>query len=252
MNINGKTAIVTGGASGLGEATVLRLAKAGANVVIVDLQEDLGKALEAKLGDKALFVKANVTSVEDVQAVVKAATDKFGGIHILLNTAGIAKPGKTVGKQGALPLESFAMVVNVNLIGTFNVISQVAAAMAKNEAIDDEKGVIINVSSIAAYDGQVGQAAYSASKGGVMAMTLPISKDLARDKIRVNTIAPGVFNTPMMAKMPEAGRKALEAVVPHPKRLGEPDEFAMLVEQIVLNPYINSENIRCDGGIRMV
>lgn len=252
MNINGKTAIVTGGASGLGEATVLRLAKAGANVVIVDLQEDLGKALEAKLGAKALFVKANVTSVEDVQAVVKAAADKFGDIHILLNTAGIAKPGRTVGKQGALPLESFAMVVNVNLIGTFNVISQVAAAMAKNEAIDDEKGVIINVSSIAAYDGQVGQAAYSASKGGVMAMTLPISKDLARDKIRVNTIAPGVFNTPMMAKMPEAGRKALEAVVPHPKRLGEPDEFAMLVEQIVLNPYINSENIRCDGGIRMV
>lgn len=252
MNISGKTAIVTGGASGLGEASVLRLANAGANVVIVDLQEDLGQALAAKLGDKALFVKANVTSVDDVKAVCQAAVDKFGGVHILLNTAGIAKPGKTIGKEGPLPLENFALVVNVNLIGTFNVISQVAAVMAKNEAVDDEKGVIINVSSIAAYDGQVGQAAYSASKGGVMAMTLPISKDLARDKIRVNTIAPGVFDTPMMAKMPEAGRKALEAVVPHPKRLGKPDEFAMLVEQIVVNPYINSENLRCDGGIRMV
>jgi 3-hydroxyacyl-CoA dehydrogenase/3-hydroxy-2-methylbutyryl-CoA dehydrogenase len=252
MKINGKTAVITGGASGLGEATATRLYNAGANVVIVDLNEELGNAVVKKLGDKAIFVKANVTSVDDAKAICKAAVDKFGGINILINTAGIAKPGKTVGKEGPLPLETFVMVINVNLIGTFNVLSQVAAVMAKNEVQDDEKGVIINVSSIAAYDGQMGQAAYSASKGAVMAMTLPIAKDLARDKIRVNTIAPGVFDTPMMAKMPEAGRKALEAFVPHPKRLGNPDEFAMLAEQIVVNSYINAECIRCDGGIRMI
>ena len=252
MKINGKTAVITGGASGLGEATATRLYNAGANVVIVDLNEELGNAVVKKLGAKAIFVKANVTSADDAKAICKAAVAKFGGINILINTAGIAKPGKTVGKEGPLPLETFAMVINVNLIGTFNVLSQVAAVMAKNEVQDDEKGVIINVSSIAAYDGQMGQAAYSASKGAVMAMTLPIAKDLARDKIRVNTIAPGVFNTPMMAKMPEAGRKALEAFVPHPKRLGNPDEFAMLAEQIVVNSYINAECIRCDGGIRMI
>jgi len=251
MIISGKTAVVTGGASGLGEATALRLHAAGANIVIVDLNEELGNALVAKLGNKAIFVKANVASVVDAKAVCKAAVDKFGAIHILINTAGIAKPGRTVGKEGPLPLEDFAMVVNVNLIGTFNVLSNVAAVMAKNTADDNEKGVIVNVSSIAAYDGQVGQAAYSASKGAVMAMTLPIARDLARDGIRVNTIAPGVFNTPMMARMPEAGRAALCAVVPFPKRLGLPDEFAMLAEQIVVNGYINGESIRCDGAIRM-
>lgn len=252
MKITGKTAIVTGGASGLGEATALRLYNAGANVVIVDLQEELGEALAAKMGDRGIFVKANVTSVDDVRAVCKAAVDKFGGVQILANIAGIAKPAKVVGKEGPLDLAVFANVINVNLIGTFNVLSNVAALMQKGEGEDGEKGVIINVSSIAAYDGQVGQASYSASKGGVMAMTLPIAKELARDGIRVNTIAPGIFETPMMAKMPEKGRQALCAMVPWPKRLGEPDEFAMLVEQIVVNKYINGETIRCDAGIRMI
>jgi len=252
MEIYGKTAIVTGGASGLGEATALRLYNAGANVVIVDLQEKLGEALAAKMGDRGIFVKADITSVDDVRAVCKAAVDKFGGVQILANIAGVAKPAKVVGKEGPLDLSVFAMVVNVNLIGTFNVLSNVAVLMQKGEGEDEEKGVIINVSSIAAYDGQVGQASYSASKGGVMAMTLPIAKELARDGIRVNTIAPGIFETPMMAKMPEKGRQALCAMVPWPKRLGEPDEFAMLVEQIVVNKYINGETIRCDAGIRMI
>lgn len=252
MKISGKTAIVTGGASGLGEATATRLYNAGANVVIVDLQEDLGKALAAKLGDRAIFVKANVTSVEEIQAVCKAAIDKFGAIHILMNTAGIARPGKVLTKEGPSDLELFKSVVNVNLIGTFNVIGQAAAQMVKNDGEDGEKGVIINVSSIAAYDGQIGQPAYSASKGGVTAMTLPIAKELSREGIRVNTIVPGIFETPMMAKMPEKGRQALCAMVPFPKRLGNPDEFAMMVEQIVVNSYINAENIRVDAGIRMI
>jgi 3-hydroxyacyl-CoA dehydrogenase/3-hydroxy-2-methylbutyryl-CoA dehydrogenase len=252
MKISGKTAIVTGGASGLGEATAVRFYNAGANVVIVDLQEELGQALAAKLGDRAIFVKGNITSVEDVQAFIKAAVDKFGAVHILANIAGIAKPGKVLGKEGPLYINAFKVVIDVNLVGTFNVLSQVAAVMANNEGEDGEKGVIINVSSIAAYDGQIGQASYSASKGGVTAMTLPIAKELARNGIRVNTIVPGIFATPMMAKMPEKGRKALEAMVPFPKRLGDPDEFAMVAEQIVVNSYINAENIRVDAGIRMI
>lgn len=252
MNISGKTAIVTGGASGLGEATAIRLYNAGANVVIVDVQEDLGGALATKLGDRATFVKADITSVDDVNAVCQAAINRFGSVQILANIAGVAKPGKVVSKGEPLDLEAFSRVVNINLIGTFNVLSKVAALMQKNEGEDGEKGVIINVSSIAAYDGQIGQASYSASKGGVMAMTLPIAKELARDGIRVNTIAPGIFETPMMAKMPEKGRQALCAMVPWPKRLGDPDEFAMLVEQIVVNKYINGESIRCDAGIRMI
>jgi 3-hydroxyacyl-CoA dehydrogenase/3-hydroxy-2-methylbutyryl-CoA dehydrogenase len=209
MKISGKTAIVTGGASGLGEATAVRFYNAGANVVIVDLQEELGQALAAKLGDRAIFVKGNITSVEDVQAFIKAAVDKFGAVHILANIAGIAKPGKVLGKEGPLDINAFKVVIDVNLVGTFNVLSQAAAVMAKNEGEDGEKGVIINVSSIAAYDGQIGQASYSASKGGVTAMTLPIAKELARSGIRVNTIVPGIFATPMMAKMPEKGRQAL-------------------------------------------
>ncbi|NLO22615.1 MAG: SDR family NAD(P)-dependent oxidoreductase [Syntrophomonadaceae bacterium] len=252
MKISGKTAIVTGGASGLGEATAVRLYNAGANVVIVDLQEDLGQALAAKLGDRAIFVKGNITSVDEVQAFIKAAVDKFGAVHILANIAGIAKPGKVLGKEGPLDINTFKIVIDVNLVGTFNVLSQTAAVMAKNEGEDGEKGVIINVSSIAAYDGQVGQASYSASKGGVTAMTLPIAKELARSGIRVNTIVPGIFGTPMMAKMPEKARQALENMVPFPKRLGDPDEFAMVAEQIVVNSYINAENIRVDAGIRMI
>ena len=252
MKISGKTAIVTGGASGLGEATAIRLYNAGANVVIVDLQEELGQALAAKLGDRAIFVKGNISSVEDVQGFIKAAVDKFGAVHILANIAGIAKPGKVLGKEGPLDINTFKVVIDVNLVGTFNVLSQTAAVMAKNEGEDGEKGVIINVSSIAAYDGQIGQASYSASKGGVTAMTLPIAKELARSGIRVNTIVPGIFGTPMMAKMPEKARQALENMVPFPKRLGDPDEFAMVAEQIVVNSYINAENIRVDAGIRMI
>jgi NAD(P)-dependent dehydrogenase (short-subunit alcohol dehydrogenase family) len=235
MNLKGKTAIITGGASGLGEATVIRFHEAGVNVVIADMNDELGKALAAKLGDRAIFVKTNVTSVDEVKGVCQAALDKFGAIHVLINNAGVAGPARTLGKDGPANLDLFKFVVEVNLIGGFSMLSNAAWWMSKNELSDDERGVIINVASIASYDGQIGQASYSASKGGISAMTLPIARDLARNAIRVNTIVPGIFDTPMMAKMPEEGRKSLESQVTYPNRLGYPDEFAKLCQHIVEN-----------------
>ena len=251
MKITGKTAIVTGGASGLGEAAVERLHAAGANVVIADLNEEKGNALVAKLGDKAIFVKCNVTVSEDVVATINAAVEKFGGLHILINNAGMGSAGRTIGKTGPWNIEWFKMVMDVNLIGAFDMLSNAAFAMDKNEAEDGEKGVIINVASVAAFDGQIGQAAYSASKGGVHAMTLPIARDLSRHLIRVNCIAPGTFNTPMLQQLPQAARDSLAASIPMPQRLGEPVEFAQLVQSIVENNYLNAATIRLDGAIRM-
>jgi len=251
MKIAGKTAIVTGGASGLGEAAVVRLHGAGANVVIADLNEEKGNALAAKLGDRAVFVKCNVTSVDDAKAVINTAVEKFGAVHIMVNNAGIGSAGRTIGKDGPWNLEWFKMVVDINLVGAFNMLSQAAYQMDKNEPEDGEKGVIINVASVAAFDGQIGQAAYSASKGGVVAMTLPIARDLSRHLIRVNTIAPGTFDTPMLAQLPQAARDSLAASIPMPQRLGNPEEFAHLVQAIVENTYLNAETIRLDGAIRM-
>ena len=252
MKIAGKTAIVTGGASGLGEAAVERLHAAGANVVIADLNEEKGNALAAKLGDKALFVKCNVTSTDDVKATINAAVDKFGALHILVNNAGMGSAGRTIGKDVPWNIDWFKMVMDVNLIGAFNMLSNAAYAMDKNDAGDEgEKGVIINVASVAAFDGQIGQAAYSASKGGVAAMTLPVARDLSRHLIRCNTIAPGTFDTPMLQQLPQAARDSLAASIPMPQRLGNPVEFAMLVQAIVENNYLNAETIRLDGAIRM-
>ena len=251
MKITGKTAIVTGGASGLGEAAVERLHAAGANVVIADLNEEKGNALAAKLGDKAIFVKCNVTVTEDVKATVDKAVEKFGALNILVNNAGMGSAGRTFGKTGPWNIEWFKMVMDVNLIGAFDMLSNAAFAMDKNEAEDGEKGVIINVASVAAFDGQIGQAAYSASKGGVHAMTLPIARDLSRHLIRVNCIAPGTFNTPMLQQLPQAARDSLAASIPMPQRLGEPVEFAQLVQSIVENNYLNAATIRLDGAIRM-
>ncbi len=251
MKADGKTAIVTGGASGLGEAAVLKLHAAGANVVIADLNEEKGNALAEKLGEKALFVKCNVTSTDDVKATVNAAVEKFGALHILVNNAGMGSAGRTIGRDGPWNIEWFKMVMDVNLIGAFDMLSNAAWAMDKNEAEDGEKGVIINVASVAAFDGQIGQAAYSASKGGVAAMTLPIARDLSRHLIRVVTVAPGTFNTPMLAQLPQAARDSLAASIPMPQRLGEPEEFGLLVAHIVENTYLNAETIRLDGAIRM-
>lgn len=252
MKIAGKTAIVTGGASGLGEAAVIRLHNAGANVVIADLNEENGKALAEKLGERAVFVKANMVSTDDIKNVCAVAKEKFGAIHILVNNAGIGAAGRTISKDGPYNIDWFKMVIEINLIGAFNMLAHAAFEMDKNEPDESgEKGVIINVSSVAAFDGQIGQAAYSASKAGVVGMTLPIARDLARHCIRVCTIAPGIFDTPMMKALPEPARQSLAQQVPFPQRLGNPDEFAMLVEQIVVNGYMNGETIRLDGAIRM-
>lgn len=251
MQVAGKTAIITGGASGLGEAAAILLHESGANVVIADLNEEKGNALAQKLGDRAVFVKCNVTSVDDVKNCCKVAMEKFGAIHILVNNAGIGAAGRTLGKDGPYNIEWFKMVIDINLIGAFSMLSNAAWEMVKNEPEDGERGVIINVASVAAFDGQIGQAAYSASKGGVVAMTLPIARDLSRDGIRVVTIAPGIFDTPMMALLPEAARESLGKQVPFPSRLGRPMEFAHLVKAIVENGYLNGETIRLDGAIRM-
>lgn len=251
MNINGKTAIVTGGASGLGEAAVMALFNAGASVVIADLNEEKGKALAEKLGDKALFVKTDVASLEEVAALCQAAREKFGGIHILVNNAGLGTIGKTLGKEGPLNLKVFKKTIEVNLIGSFNVLSQAAWVMSQNEPEREERGVIINTASVAAFEGQIGQISYAASKAGIVGMTLPAARDLAKNGIRVNTIAPGIIDTPMLALLPEAARQSLGKQVPFPSRLGDPEEFGMLVRHIVENSYINGECIRLDGAIRM-
>ena len=250
MNITGKVALVTGGASGLGRAVVERLAGRDAAVVICDLPGSDGKAVAEQLGDRVQFAPTDVTSESDVSAAV-AVAGELGGLHIVVNCAGVGTPGRVLGRKGPHPLAQFATVVTVNLIGTFNVIRLAAAKMVEVDPVDGERGVIVNTASIAAFDGQVGQAAYAASKGGIVGMTLPLARDLADKFIRVMTIAPGTFDTPMLAGLPAEARDSLAAQIPHPSRLGNPTEYAALVQSIVENPMLNGEVIRLDGALRM-
>ncbi len=250
MEIAGSIAIVTGGVSGLGEATVRKLHSAGATVVIVDLPGSKGTDLVAELGDRAHFLPADVTSASAVEDVVTAAA-RLGSLRILVNCAGIGAPAKVLGKDGPIPLAVFEKMVSVNLIGTFNVLRVAAFEMAKTEVIGEERGVIINTASVAAFDGQIGQPAYAASKGAIVSMTLPIARELARDRIRVMTIAPGLFHTPMLDALPEAAQASLGTQVPNPPRLGQPAEYAELVQHVINNTYLNGETIRLDGAIRM-
>jgi NAD(P)-dependent dehydrogenase (short-subunit alcohol dehydrogenase family) len=250
MNINGLAVIVTGGASGLGGATAQRLAKAGAKVTIFDLNEEAGQAAAKDIG--GTFVNVNVADDASVSAGLDAAEAAHGVARILVNCAGVAPAIKTVGRENAPhPLDIYRKTIEVNLIGTFNMISKFAARLAGAEPIGEERGVIINTASVAAFDGQIGQAAYASSKGGVAAMTLPVARDLAQHKIRVMTIAPGIFLTPMLMGLPQAAQDSLGTQVPHPSRLGKPEEYAQLVESIVANPMLNGEVIRLDGAIRM-
>jgi len=250
MDVNGLVAIVTGGASGLGEATARKLAGDGASVAILDLDEGAGEAVASAIGGG--FFKADVTDDDSVATAVAAIQERHGVARILINCAGIAPAIRTVGKDGSPhPLHAFRKAVEVNLIGSFNVISKFASALSAVEPIGEERGVIVNTASVAAYDGQIGQAAYAASKGGIVGMTLPIARDLAAHRIRVMTIAPGIFLTPMLTGLPQAAQDSLGTQVPHPSRLGRPEEYAELVTSIVTNPMLNGEVIRLDGAIRM-
>ena len=250
MDVKGQAAIVTGGASGLGGATASALAAAGAKVAILDLQDELGQKKAAEIG--GVYVKCNVADGASAEAAVKAAVEKLGAPRVTVNCAGIGRAARTISKNGPHALEMFAQVINVNLIGTFNIIRLASWEMSKAEPLaGGERGVIINTASVAAFDGQIGQAAYSASKGGVVGMTLPIARDLSRELIRVVTIAPGLFKTPLLGSLPEEAQASLGKQVPHPARLGDPDEYCALAVHIVENPMLNGEVIRLDGAIRM-
>ncbi|MBI3410055.1 MAG: SDR family NAD(P)-dependent oxidoreductase [Planctomycetes bacterium] len=252
MNISGNAFLVSGGASGLGGACVRLLAQAGGNVVIADLNEDKGKSLAGELGAKVRFARADVTDEASVQSAIKLACDTFGGLHGSIQCAGIAIAEKVLGKTGPHPLAAFAKVININLVGTFNVIRLAAEAMSRNApSPSGERGVLISTASVAAFEGQIGQAAYSASKGGVVGMTLPIARELARLGIRVLAIAPGIFDTPLLAGLPEPARISLGQQVPFPSRLGKPEEFAALARHIIENEMLNGEVIRLDGALRM-
>ena len=252
MQLNGRTVLVTGGASGLGGATVDMIVAAGGRAVIVDIGEEAGRAKAAAHGDRVRFVRADVTSESDVQAAVGAARAEFGGLHGVVNAAGIAVAERVLPKDGVQPLAHFARTIQINLTGTFNTIRLAAAEMSGNAPNEGgERGVIVNTASVAAFDGQVGQAAYAASKGGIVAMTLPIAREFARLGIRVMTIAPGTFDTPLLAGLPEAARLSLAQQVPFPSRLGRPEEYASLVRHIFENEMLNGEVIRLDGAIRM-
>ena len=250
MDLQNTVALVTGGASGLGRATTERLLAAGAQVVMVDLNAEAGQQAAAELGESAHFVTADVTNEEQVQAAVDTATG-LGALRVVVNCAGVATPGKLVSRKGPLPLETFEKVLGINIVGTVNVCRLAAAAMQDQEAVGEERGIIINTASVAAFDGQIGQIAYSASKGAVASVTLPMARELAASLIRVVTIAPGIFETPMMAGLPAEAQESLGKSVPHPARLGKPTEYAQLVESIVANPMLNGETIRLDGAIRM-
>tara|TARA_R100000935_G_scaffold23784_1_gene43208 strand:+ start:909 stop:1670 length:762 start_codon:yes stop_codon:yes gene_type:complete len=250
MQLNGQAAIVTGGASGLGGATAVFLAQAGAKVTIFDMNAELGEEKAAAIDGK--FLRVDVTDESAVEAAIAEAEGLHGKARILVNCAGIGPPAKVVDRDGvALPLASFANVVNVNLLGSFNVLSKFAAALHKADPIGEERGVIINTASVAAFDGQIGQAAYAASKGGIVGMTLPVARELARYGIRVMTIAPGLFLTPLLASLPQEAQDSLGAQVPFPSRLGDPSEYAKMVGAIIDNPMLNGETIRLDGAIRM-
>jgi NAD(P)-dependent dehydrogenase (short-subunit alcohol dehydrogenase family) len=242
--------LVTGGASGLGAATLRRVVAQGASAVIVDLPSSSGSELAAELGARVLFAAADVRDEDQVQAAVDAA-GQLGALRVVVNCAGVATPGRVIGKREMLPLETFRTVIDINLIGTFNVLRIAAATMIDNESLDGDRGLVIMTASVAAFDGQIGQAAYAASKGGVVGLTLSAARDLADKAIRVMTIAPGVMETPMMAGLPGATRSILEGLVPHPPRLGRPEEYAMLVSSIIENPLLNGEVIRLDGALRM-
>ena len=250
MQLNGQAAIVTGGASGLGGATAAFLAQAGAKVTIFDMNAELGEEKATAIGGK--FLRVDVTDESAVEAAIAEAEGLHGKARILVNCAGIGPPAKVVDRDGAaLPLASFTNVVNVNLLGSFNVLSKFAAALHKAEPVGEERGVIINTASVAAFDGQIGQAAYAASKGGVASLTLPAARELARHGIRVVTIAPGIFGTPMMAGLPQEVQDSLGASVPFPPRLGDPQEYAALARHIIENQMLNGEVIRLDGALRM-
>ena len=252
MQIQGNTFLVTGGGSGLGAACVRELHGAGAYVAIADVNAQTGEALAAELGERAIFVHTDVTSEASVQQALATVAKSSGSLRGVINCAGIAIAERVIGKNGPHPLDAFTRVIQVNLIGTFNVIRLASAVMAAAEPdASGERGVIVNTASVAAFDGQIGQVAYSASKGGVAAMTLPIARDLARSGIRVMTIAPGIFDTPMLAGLPEAARESLGQQVPFPPRLGRPAEYAALARHIIENQMLNGEVIRLDGAIRM-
>ncbi|MDH4567411.1 3-hydroxyacyl-CoA dehydrogenase [Pseudomonas sp. BN414] len=252
MRIENSVFLITGGSSGLGLATARELVGQGGKVVLVDINADAGNARAEELGANARFVKADITREEDARAAVAAAVEAFGGLHGLVNCAGVAPAEKVIGRNGAHGLDSFARTISINLVGSFNMLRLAAEAMSQGQPNEEgERGVIINTASVAAFDGQIGQAAYSASKSGVVGMTLPVARELARHGIRVMCIAPGIFETPMMAGMPQEVRDSLGAAVPFPPRLGRPAEYAALVRHIVENAMLNGEVIRLDGAIRM-
>lgn len=252
MEIKNSVAIVTGGASGLGEATVRNFVAHGGKVAILDLAEEVGNKIAAEFGDQVIFVKTDVTDQESVLNAIDTTIDKLGDIQIVVNCAGIVGAQKVLGKKGPMPLEGFNNVIQINLVGTFNVIRLASERMINNVPNKDgERGVIINTASVAAFEGQIGQAGYSASKGGIVSMILPVARELASYGIRVMGIAPGIFSTPMFDSIPDSAREALEKMVPFPSRLGRPSEYAMLVQSIVQNPMLNGTTIRLDGAIRM-
>ncbi|MFN4342586.1 MAG: SDR family NAD(P)-dependent oxidoreductase [Azonexus sp.] len=252
MQIKDKVFLVTGGGSGLGAATAAALVEAGASVVLADVNREAGGQQAAQLGGNALFVETDVTSEASAVNAIDAAVTRFGALHGLVNCAGVAPAEKVVGKDGPHRLESFARVININLIGSFNMLRLAAAAMLKNEPdAGGERGLIVNTASVAAYEGQLGQAAYAASKGGIVALTLPVARELARSGIRCVTIAPGIMETPMLLGMPAEVQEALNKMVPFPTRMGKPAEYAALVRHIAENAYLNGEVIRLDGAIRM-
>ncbi len=243
-------ALVTGAASGLGRATATSIVERGARVVIVDLPTSAGAEVAAGLGERASFVPADVRSAEQIQAAVEAATAQ-GTLRAAVTCAGVVNPGRIIGRHGVLGLDAYQLVIDINLVGTFNTLRLAAAAMVDNEPLDGDRGVVIMTSSVAAFEGQIGQAAYASSKGGVAALTITAARDLADKAIRVMTIAPGVLDTPMMAGLPAETRSVLEAGVPHPSRLGRPEEYALLANQIIEHPYLNGAVVRLDGALRM-
>ncbi len=252
MDIKNSVAIITGGASGLGEATARALVERGGRVALLDLDKEMGERLASELGDAAIFCPGDVSNEKEVDGVVEKVKDAFGTFQIVVNCAGVGGDIKVVGKKGVMPLEAFNRTIQINLIGTFNVIRATASSLMENNPNNKgERGVYINTSSIAAYDGQVGQSAYSSSKGGIISMTLTLARDFANNGIRIMTILPGVMDTPLLAKLPEKIRERLAMQVPFPPRLGEPSEFASLACHIVENAYLNGEHIRLDGGMRM-
>lgn len=252
MELKGCTAIVSGGASGLGEASATMLAESGANVAVLDVDVEKGNAMAARLGNACIYCQTDITSEQEVEAAVDRTVDTFGAVHILLNCAGVVGPSKVFSKKGPMPIDHFNSVLKINLSGTLILVKHAAERMTENQPnADGERGVVINTASVAAFEGQIGQVAYSASKAGVVGMTLPLAREFADYGIRVMTIAPGLFETPMLGDLPPAVAEALIKMVPFPKRLGRPSEYAAFVNQIIVNPALNGETVRLDHAIRM-